>query len=117
MSDVRPHFSPVRRAGDFLFVSGQLPFASGRQLVEGGIREQTGQCLLNVAAALATEGATLEHVVKVMVWLTDTADFPAFNQAYAELFPGTPPARATVCSALMVPGARIEIEATAYLPG
>jgi 2-iminobutanoate/2-iminopropanoate deaminase len=99
-----------------LFVSGQLPFTAQRTLVEGGIREQTRQCLQNVAAILATEGATLGHVVRVMVWLTDTADFAAFNATYAEYFPGVPPARATVCSALMVPGARIEIEATAYLP-
>ena len=117
MSQLQPHFSPVRRAGELLFVSGQMPFASGRVLVEGGIREQTRQCLENIATILATEGATLGHVVKVMVWLTDTADFAVFNEAYAEYFPGLAPARATVCSALMVPGARIEIEATAYLPG
>lgn len=116
MSPLKPHFSPVRRAGDLLFVSGQLPFSSGRELVAGGIREQTGQCLANIAAILASEGATLEHVVKVMVWLTNIADFAAFNAAYAEHFPGLPPARATVCSALMVPGALIEIEATAFLP-
>jgi len=51
-----------------------------------------------------------------MIWLVNTEDFPAFNKAYADYFPGQPPARATVCSALMVPGALIEIEAVAYKP-
>jgi 2-iminobutanoate/2-iminopropanoate deaminase len=55
-------------------------------------------------------------VVKNMVWLTDPADFPVFNRTYAEYFPEEPPARATVGTTLMVPGALIEIEAIAYDP-
>jgi 2-iminobutanoate/2-iminopropanoate deaminase len=61
-------------------------------------------------------GAELADVVKNMVWLTDVSDFPNFNSAYARHFPNSPPARATVCSALMVAGALIEIEAVAYKP-
>lgn len=116
LASVKPHFRPAVRAGDFIFVSGQMPFDDNFNVVGNEIVAQTKQCLKNVASALALEGANLGHVVKVMVWLTDTEDFPAFNETYATAFPDAPPARATVCSALMVPGARVEIEATAFYP-
>ena len=116
MSQIIPHFTAAKRAGDFIFVSGQLPFIEPGIIVDGDVTAQLRQCMANIEAALATEGAGLKDVVKNMVWLTSTEDFPAFNTAYAEFFPTAPPARATVCSALMVPGALIEIEATAYLP-
>jgi reactive intermediate/imine deaminase len=111
-----PHFTPAKRAGDFIFVSGQLPFVAPGKIIAGDITAQLKQCMANIAEALAAVDASLEDVVKNMVWLTDPADFPAFNAAYAEYFPTAPPARATVCSALMVPGALIEIEAVAYKP-
>ena len=114
MTTVVPHFSNTRRAGDFVFVSGQLPFTAPGEIVEGGIEEQVSQCLRNIDLALGTEGLSLSDVVKTMVWLTSPEDFPAFNETYARYFPGNPPARATVCSALMVPGARVEIEAVAF---
>lgn len=116
MAEPEPHFSAARRAGDFIFVSGQLPFDAGGRIVDGDIIAQTRQCLRNLESILAAEGAGLRDVVKVMVWLTSPLDFLAFNRCYAEFFPETPPTRATVCSALMVAGARIEIEATAYQP-
>lgn len=116
MVELKPHFSAARRAGDFIFVSGQLPFGDGGGIVAGDICAQTRQCLRNVEAILAAEGAELGDVVKVTVWLTDPQDFPDFNRCYAEFFTDRPPTRATVCSALMLPGARIEIEATAYRP-
>jgi 2-iminobutanoate/2-iminopropanoate deaminase len=116
LSDLIPHFSPAKRAGDFIFFSGQLPFTSPGKIVEGEIEAQTAQCLLNIEQALTNAGAQLVDVVKNMVWLTNTEDFARFNKAYAEYFPESPPARATVCSALMVPGALIEIESVAYKP-
>ncbi len=116
MTKIVPHFSPAKRAGDFIFVSGQLPFVAPGLITEGGIREQVRQCMTNISEALALEGATLEDIAKNMVWLTNVEDFPAFNATYAEFFPEMPPARATVCSALMVPGALIEIESIAYKP-
>jgi 2-iminobutanoate/2-iminopropanoate deaminase len=116
MSTIVPHFTPAKRAGDFIFVSGQLPF-SAPGVVEGEtVAAQLRQCMHNIEVALATQGATLGDVVKNMVWLTRIEDFPEFNDSYREFFPNDPPARATVCSALMVPGALIEIEATAYKP-
>lgn len=116
MTPVKPHFTPAKRAGDLVFVSGQLPFDESGKIVDGGIEAQTRRCLQQVEQALADVGVGLDELVKVMVWLTATEDFPAFNVTYAQYFPESPPARATVCSALMVPGARIEIEAVAYCP-
>lgn len=114
MATLIPHFSNTSRAGNLVFVSGQLPFSAPGVIVEGNIEDQVSQCLTNIEAALLSEGLTLQHIVKTMVWLTSPDDFPAFNRIYAEFFPGNPPARATVCSALMVPGALVEIEAFAY---
>ena len=114
MSNVKPHFSLIKRAGDFVFVSGQMPFDASGAIVGTDIAAQVDQCLDNINAALQTVGCEFRHVVKTMVWLTKTEDFPAFNAAYAARFPEAPPARATVCSALMVPGALVEIEAIAY---
>ena len=116
MNTLAPHFSIAKRAGDFIFVSGQLPFNAPGVIVEGDIEAQTAQCLLNIEKALATVDAQLSDVVKNMVWLTNSEDFASFNSAYAQYFPDAPPARATVCSALMVPGALIEIESVAYKP-
>jgi len=116
MSDLKPHFTPARRAGDFIFVSGQLAFDDKMQIVDGGVAAQTRTCLAHIAHALDSVGSILEHVVKTMVWLSDPEDFPAFNRTYAEHFKNDPPARATVGTVLMVPGALIEIEAVAYHP-
>ena len=65
---------------------------------------------------LAQAGATLSDVAKTTVWLTDMADFAAFNAAYAEAFGSHAPARFTVTSALAIPGALVEIEAIACAP-
>lgn len=116
MSKIKPHFTPAYRAGDFIFVSGQLPFDENMNIVGGGIEEQTRMVVRRIEQALSAVGSNLTHVVKTMVWLTDPGDFPTFNTVYAEYFPEKPPARATVGTVLMVPGARIEIEAIAYHP-
>jgi 2-iminobutanoate/2-iminopropanoate deaminase len=113
MPEVTPHFSPSRNAGNLVFVSGQMPFAAGGRIVGGGIREQTAQCIANIERILAQSGLTLAHIVKSTVWLARTTDFADFNEAYAQSFPGTPPARSTVRADLMVEGALVEIEAVA----
>ena len=114
MSTRKPHFSLTRRAGGFVFVSGQLAFDGNMTIVDGGIEAQTRQCLRNIEAALGTEGLGLADVVKVMVWLSDADDFWPFNSVYAEYFPESPPVRSTVGSTLMAPGAKIEMEAQAW---
>ena len=116
MSRIQPHFTPARRAGDFIFVSGQLPFDENMTIVAVDIEVQTRQVIRNIERALASVDCDLSHVVKTMVWLTDPEDFPRFNSTYAGMFQQDPPARATVGTTLMVTGAKIEIEAIAYDP-
>ena len=107
--------SPAVRAGDFVFVSGQVPVDATGVVVSGGIEVQTRQVLENVKAALALAGATLDDVVKTTVWLKDAEDFGGMNKIYATYFSKAPPARSTTESRLMI-DIRVEIEATAYAP-
>lgn len=107
--------SPAVRAGDLLFLSGQLGLDEAGKPVGDDIESQTRQAIARLDAVLALAGGRRELIVKTSVWLTDKADFPAFNRLYAELFPHHPPARSTVVSELLIPGARVEIDAVAYL--
>lgn len=116
MSTLKPHFTPANRAGDFIFVSGQLPFDADMNIAGEDVEEQTEIVIEHIAKALESVGSSLGHVVKTTVWLSDPADFARFNNAYARRFQHNPPARATVGSILMVPGAYVEIEAVAYHP-
>jgi 2-iminobutanoate/2-iminopropanoate deaminase len=106
-------YSPIVRAGGFVFVSGQLPFDANRKIVSGGIEEQARQCYENVRALLREAGCGLEHVVKTVNYLADPRDFAAFNVAYAELFGESLPARSTVSARLLVDGAAIEVDVVA----
>ncbi|AIJ69278.1 MULTISPECIES: RidA family protein [Brucella] len=107
--------SPAVRAGDMVYVSGQVPVRPNGQIVEGGIEAQTRQVLENIKAALALAGAAMEDVVKTTVWLEDARDFGRMNAVYGTYFPKEPPARTTVESRLMI-DIKIEIEAVAYAP-
>ena len=107
--------SPAVRAGDFVYVSGQVPTGADGSIVAGNVEAQTRQVLDNVKAALALAGATLDQVVKTTVILADARDFGAFNRVYAGYFPSQPPARTTIEARLMV-DIRIEIDAIAYAP-
>lgn len=107
--------SKATRAGDFVFLSGQLGLDEAGKLAEG-IEAQTRHCLRHIRELLAAAGTGPDAVVKATVWLSDLADFPAFNRVYASAFAESPPARSTVCSALALPGAKVEIEVIAYAP-
>ena len=107
--------SPAVRAGDFVYVSGQVPTGADGSIVAGNVEAQTRQVLDNVKAALALAGATLDQVVKTTVILADARDFGAFNRVYAGYFPSEPPARTTIEARLMV-DIRIEIDVIAYAP-
>jgi len=107
---------PATRVGELIFCSGALGVDANFQLVEGCIAAQTKAAIANLQAVLAQAGATLSDVAKTTVWLTDMADFAAFNAAYAEAFGSHAPARSTVTSALAIPGALVEIEAIACAP-
>jgi 2-iminobutanoate/2-iminopropanoate deaminase len=99
------------RAGEFVYFSGQTPLdpATGK-LLEGGVPAQTEQCFKNLFNVLKAAGLTPDQVVKVNVFLTDMADFPAMNEVYAKQFAKPFPARTTIGVASLPLGARIEIE-------
>lgn len=108
-------FSPAIRAGDFVYVSGQVAYDESGELVSGGIIAQTRQTIGNLRRILEQAGCSLDDVVKCNVWLADARDFWSFNKIYASYFPGVPPARSTVQSPLMI-DAKIEIDCVAYKP-
>jgi reactive intermediate/imine deaminase len=111
---VRP-FSPAVRAGDFVYVSGQVPANAEGEIVAGGIEAQTRQVMENLKAALALAGATFDDVCKCTCWLHDARDFGAFNRVYMSYFPNGRPARSTTEARLMV-DAKVEIDVIAYKP-
>ena len=113
----RGPYSPAVRAGDFIFVSGQVPVdPATQQLVSGDIGQETRQVLNNIQLILEGCGATMSDVVKCGVYLGDATDFAAMNAVYAEFFGAAKPARATVVTGFAVAGVRVEIEAIAYKP-
>jgi reactive intermediate/imine deaminase len=108
-------FSKAVRAGGFLFLSGVLPMDPLGRLVPGDIGVQTRVVLERIAATLGELGASLGDVVRVTVWLSDLADFAAFNEEYKRHFTSGLPARSTVEAALYG-GAKIEVEVQALEP-
>lgn len=107
--------SPAMRAGDYVFVSGQVPVGADGSIVAGGVGPETDQVIANIAAVLREAGCDLSDVVKTTVWLRDRDDFAAFNEAYGKHFHTDPPARSTAESRLMIDIA-VEIEAIAFKP-
>lgn len=108
-------FSKAVRAGDFVFVSGQMASDAKGELSTAAIEAQTRPVLDNIQAILAEAGCTLDDVVKCTCWIDDPRDFARFNVAYAAYFSSEPPARSTVVAKL-VQDAKLEIEAIAYNP-
>lgn len=109
-------YSQAIRAGDFLFVSGQIPLdpATGT-LVGDGIAEQTHRVLQNLGAILEAAGASFSQVVKTTVYLADMTEFAKMNEIYATYFPTPAPARATVQAARLPRDVRVEIDLIAFL--
>ena len=113
----RGPYSPAIRAGDFIFVSGQVPVNPETQKLElSEIRGETRLVLTNIASLLKAADATLADVVKCSVFLADGADFAAMNEVYAEVFGETKPARTTIVCQFAMPGMRVEIDCIAYRP-
>ncbi len=107
-------YSAAVRVGELIFTSGQIPAdpASG-EIAPGGIAEQTEQSLKNLSAVLEAAGSGLEQVIKTTCFLTDMADFAAFNAAYGKYFSEHKPARSTVAVKALPKGALVEIECVA----
>jgi len=110
-------FSPAIRAGDSVYLSGQVAQdpATGR-LIDGNVTQQTEQILRNVEAVLQAAGVTLRDVVRVGVFLADMGDFQAMNAVYANWFEAPYPARTTVAVAALPLGASVEIDIIARTP-
>jgi len=107
--------SKAIRAGDFVFLTGQIPMRDGVPMTDGTVEEQTRAVLNDITATLAEAGCSRNDVVKAMVWLRDRADFPGFDEVYGEYFPVKPPTRSAIVSDLLV-DARVEVEIMAYRP-
>ena len=112
MSKPVAHYSASYRAGDLLFVSGQIGIADG-SLAEG-VENQTAQALSNVQAVLAQNDLTLEHVVKCTVFMTDIDNFAIVNSTYVDAFGEHRPSRSAIAVKALPLGALVEIEAIAH---
>ena len=108
--------SKAVRAGDFVFLSGQLGLGADGKLAGDDITTQSKQTLENIKSLLAAAGCGMDNVIKATVWLVNKSDFAGFNQVYATYFPENPPARSAVCSELVIPGGLVEVEVVAYKP-
>jgi 2-iminobutanoate/2-iminopropanoate deaminase len=107
-------YSQAIKAGDFVFVSGQLALRPDHaEIVGETIQEQTEQVFANLRAILEAAGSSLERLVKTTVYLTDLGEFAGMNEVYARHVGERPPARATIEISALPSGAKVEIEAIA----
>jgi len=107
-------YSQAVKAGNMLFVSGQVPFVpETMEIVEGDVKAQTAQSLKNVQAILAEAGLDFSHVVKSTVFIKDMNEFAAINEVYAQYFGENKPARACVEVARLPKDVKVEIEVIA----
>ena len=108
-------YSQAVVAGDWVFVSGQIPIdpATGL-LINGSVAEQTDRVMKNLNAVLREAGLSLDHVVKTTVYLAEMAAFGEMNETYARHFGEHRPARATVQAGALPKGAGVEIDAIAH---
>jgi len=108
-------FHPAVRAGDFIFVSGQVAKDADGNMICGSIEEETRGTIETIRRVLAADGATLADVVRVTTYLEDTRDFGRYNKVFGEFFKDAVLARTTV-EARAVISTKIEMEAIAYKP-
>jgi 2-iminobutanoate/2-iminopropanoate deaminase len=112
----RVPLSQAIKAGEWVFASGQLGLdvATGK-LAPGGIAAETRQVCENLKAVLEAAGSSLDKVVKVTIYMADLGELMAMNEVFSRYFPVDPPARTTFQCAALVGGARVEIEAIAFV--
>lgn len=109
-------YSQGIKANTLIFTSGQLPIVPETgELLKGDIQKETMQCLENVKAILEAEGATLENVAKVNIYIKNMDDFPLINEAYERYFSEHKPSRSCVEVSKLPKDGDIEIEAIAVL--
>jgi 2-iminobutanoate/2-iminopropanoate deaminase len=109
-------YSPAIRAGNLLFVSGQVGFdpATGA-LIDDDISAQTDQVMRNITSLLRAAGTDFAHVVRTTVYLADMGEFARMNEIYARYVVDPPPARSTVQVARLPRDARVEIDVIAVI--
>ncbi|MDG4821399.1 RidA family protein [Asanoa sp. WMMD1127] len=107
--------STATKAGDFVFVSGQVATDAENKVYIGDFTREVDGALDNVEAALAAAGARPDQIVKIGAFLSNAILFAPFNEVYRRRFPEAPPARTTVVVAFGHPDVRVEIEAIAYV--
>ncbi|MBJ30013.1 MAG: deaminase [Acidimicrobiaceae bacterium] len=115
-------YTPVVRAGDLLFVSGQIGITEGAtnsgpvtETLAEGFAAQAEQALANFRGQVEANGATLDQVVKVNVFLTDMGNFAAMNEIYCGVFDDPRPARACVAVAALPLGAQFEVDGIVHV--
>ena len=106
-------YSQAMKVNNLIFVSGQIPFTPDGKPVEGTITDKANQCLQNVKNILEASNSSLNHIVKVNVFLTDMNDFQEFNKLYATYFNEHKPARSCVAVKTLPLGVDVEVEAIA----
>jgi 2-iminobutanoate/2-iminopropanoate deaminase len=112
----RVPLSQAIKIGDWVFASGQLGLdVTTGKLAPGGIGPQTRQVCENLKAILEAAGSSLDRVVKVTIYMVDLAELMEMNSVFSQYFPVDPPARTTFQCVALVGGARVEIEATAFI--
>ena len=110
-------YSPAIKAGNLLFISGQIPVdPSTGNLVTGDITAQAERVMQNLVALLRAAGIGFDHVVRTTVFLADMNDFAAMNEVYSRYIVDPPPARATVQVARLPRDVKIEVDAIAVIP-
>jgi 2-iminobutanoate/2-iminopropanoate deaminase len=110
-------YSPAIKAGNLLFVSGQIPVEpSTGNLVSGDITAQADRVMQNLSALLRAAGVGFEHVVRTTVYLADMNDFAAMNEVYSRYIVDPPPPRATGPVARVARDLPIEVDAIAVIP-
>ena len=109
-------YSPAIKAGNLLFISGQIPVdPSTGNLIQGDIAAQAEQVMRNLTALLRAAGAGFDHVVRTTVYLADMNDFAGMNEVYSRYIVDPPPASATVQVARLPRDVKIEVDAIAVL--
>jgi 2-iminobutanoate/2-iminopropanoate deaminase len=110
-------YSQAIQAGDFLFLSGQIPIdPKTGDLIKGNIRQQTQQVLENMKGILESQRLGMEDVIKTTIFLKDMGNFSQVNEVYATYFATSPPARSTVEVARLPRDVEIEVEGIALIP-
>lgn len=108
-------YSQAVELGDWIFVSGEKGVdPSTGEIVKGGVRAQTRQALENVRRILEAADASLEDIVRCVVYMAHSEEFHAMNEVYVSFFPADPPARSTVIVADLPMGLQVLVEVTAY---